>query len=85
MTCETQIPKPRRGRLPKWKKYFDSCEVGESFFIPEDYASQKGMGSTLAYWNKKMSPKHFVSRRYGTDGSREEKEGKNGCRVWRDA
>jgi hypothetical protein len=71
-------------RIPpaKWK-IFAEMNVGDSFFIPEELVSQTSFGSKVNFWNKKLRPRRFVSRKYSKEGERFTKNDRLGFRIFR--
>ena len=78
------IPKAGRIRKGKWIDLFRAmAKAGDSFFVPSSIRSFRSFGATLTMVNKKLKPKHFVSRCRNAEGKLESEDGEAGFRVWR--
>ena len=72
----------RKGAHIKWWQ-FSAMEVGDSFFVAEDYRPRDYFMPIVRSWNKRLCPKKFVTSKFEKDGRVCRKDGKTGIRVQR--
>lgn len=78
------IPQAGKIRSGKWIDIFRAmAKAGDNFFVPSKVKSYRSFGATLCIVNKKLKPKHFVSRCRNADGKLETEDGEAGFRIWR--